>query len=154
VDFAIKHNPHLILLDIRLPDGSGFDFCRQLRQRGVCQPLIMLTVQRDEVDKILGLEMGADDYVTKPFSLRELTSRIRAQIRRAYGEFSNTETDLLYIADLAIDQARGRGCPRRAGLALTPVEFRLLVYLARHRGQAVSGGRLLKRCGVIPRSRQ
>jgi two-component system response regulator MtrA len=144
VDFAIKHNPHLILLDIRLPDGSGFDFCRQLRQRGVCQPLIMLTVQRDEVDKILGLEMGADDYVTKPFSLRELTSRIRAQIRRAYGEFSNTETDLLYIADLAIDQTRGRVTRGEQIIALTPVEFRLLVYLARHRGQAVSRGQIVE----------
>lgn len=81
-EFARKHSPHLILLDIRLPDGSGFDTCRQMRQMGLRQPIIMLTAQQDELDKVLGLEMGADDYVTKPFSLRELVSRIRAQLRR------------------------------------------------------------------------
>jgi len=67
-----------VLLDIRLPDGSGFDFCRQLRQKGFHLPVIMLTARNEELDKVLGLEMGADDYVTKPFSLRELVSRIRA----------------------------------------------------------------------------
>src|ERR671925_2398550 len=71
VDYAQKHAPHLIVLDLRLPDGSGFDFCRQIRTLGLHQPIIMLTAQRDEVDKVLGLEMGADDYITKPFSLRE-----------------------------------------------------------------------------------
>src|SRR6185436_19259958 len=70
VAFARDHAPHLIILDVRLPDGSGFDFCRQMRQGGVRQPIIMLTVQKDEMDKVLGLEMGADDYVTKPYSLR------------------------------------------------------------------------------------
>jgi len=75
---AQKYAPHLILLDIRLPDGSGFDFCRQMRQSGLHQPIIILTAQHDELDKVLGLEMDADDYVTKPFSLRELLSRVRA----------------------------------------------------------------------------
>ena len=81
-----RHSPHLIVLDIRLPDGSGFDLCRQMRGLGLHQPVIMLTAQHDELDKILGLEMGADDYMTKPFSLRELVSRVRAQLRRAYGD--------------------------------------------------------------------
>jgi DNA-binding response OmpR family regulator len=80
VDFAREANPHLIVLDVRLPDGSGFDFCRQLRQLGLRQPIVMLTVQREETDKVLGLEMGADDYVTKPFSLRELLSRLRRAV--------------------------------------------------------------------------
>ena len=79
IQVACEQAPHLIILDVRLPDGSGFDFCRQLRQLGLRQPILMLTVQQDEMDKVLGLEMGADDYVTKPFRLRELLSRIRAQ---------------------------------------------------------------------------
>ena len=140
---ARNHNPHLILLDVRLPDGSGFDFCRHMRQSGLRQPIIMLTVQRDEIDRVLGLEMGADDYVTKPYSLRELISRIRAQLRRAYGNLAATDADLLYASDLVID--RGRGFVKRGDqeISLTPIEFRLLVYLARHLGQALSRSQIL-----------
>src|SRR5512138_452830 len=108
VDYARKHSPHLILLDIRLPDGSGFDFCRQMRQMGLRQPVIMLTAQQDEMDKVLGLEMGADDYVTKPFGLRELISRIRAQLRRAYGDYAIAESSTLIVADLILDLATGQ----------------------------------------------
>src|SRR5262245_47451474 len=89
VQIAQTRTPHLVLLDVRLPDGSGFDFCRQMRQLGLRQPVILLTAQHDEVDKVLGLELGADDYMTKPFSMRELMSRIRAQLRRAYGDYSH-----------------------------------------------------------------
>ena len=144
VDYAQTHNPHVIVLDVRLPDGSGFDFCRQLRQLGLYQPVLMLTARREEVDKVLGLEMGADDYVTKPYSLRELLSRIRAQLRRAYGEFSASETDSLYIRDLLID--RGRNQVKRGNqlISLTPTEFKLLVYLARHPGQALSRAQILQ----------
>jgi DNA-binding response OmpR family regulator len=138
VQFALGQQPHLILLDVRLPDGSGFDFCRQLRQKGQRMPVIMLTVQREEMDKVLGLEMGADDYVTKPFSLRELLSRIRAQLRRAYGEFSNVDADLLYAGDLVIDIGRGQARRGDELLNLTPTEFRLLAYFTRHRGQALT----------------
>src|SRR5919106_1203379 len=106
VEYIKKHVPHLIILDVRLPDGSGFDFCRQMRQAGVHQPILILTVQNEEIDKVLGLEMGADDYLTKPYSLRELLARIRALLRRAYGELS-TENNLLYAGDLTIDLARG-----------------------------------------------
>jgi DNA-binding response OmpR family regulator len=143
VDYARAHNPRLILLDVRLPDGSGFDFCRQMRQLGLRQPIIMLTVRHEEMDKVLGLEMGADDYVTKPYSLRELLSRIRAQLRRAYGELAAADADLLYAGDLVIDQ--GRGLVKRGNqvLHLTPTEFRLLAYLARHPGQALSRVQIL-----------
>jgi two-component system response regulator VicR len=143
VDHARQHNPHLIILDVRLPDGSGFDFCRQMRQLGLRQPILMLTVQADEVDKVLGLEMGADDYVTKPYSLRELLSRVRALLRRAYGELSSADADLLYARDLLID--RGRGQVRRGQelINLTPTEFRLLVFLARHSGQALSRAQII-----------
>jgi DNA-binding response OmpR family regulator len=143
VSFARDHNPHLIVLDVRLPDGSGFDFCRQIRQLGLRQPIVMLTVQREETDKVLGLEMGADDYVTKPFSLRELLSRIRAQLRRAYGELSATDANVLYAGDLVIDRARGQAYRDDQPLNLTPTEFRLLVYLAQHPGQALTRAQIL-----------
>ena len=143
VAFARSHAPQLIILDVRLPDGSGFDFCRELRRLGLRQPILLLTVRGDEVDKVLGLEMGADDYVTKPYSLRELLSRIRALLRRAYGELASAG-DRLYAGDLVIDLAAGhvRRGPRQ--LALTPTEFRLLVHLARHPGQALSRAQLLQ----------
>jgi DNA-binding response OmpR family regulator len=144
VAYARDRQPHLVILDVRLPDGSGFDFCRQMRQSGLRQPIIILTVQDDEIDKILGLELGADDYMTKPFSLRELVSRVRAQLRRAYGDLSSSEGDILYAGDLIID--RGRGLVRRGQreLNLTPTEFRLLVHLARHSGQALTREQILE----------
>lgn len=141
---AQKHSPHAILLDIRLPDGSGFDFCRQMRQRGLHQPIIVLTAQHDELDKVLGLEIGADDYVTKPFSLRELVSRIHAQLRRVYGDYAVTGSATLLVADLTLDQATGQ--VRRGGevINLTPIEFRLFAYLARHRGQALTRAQIVE----------
>ena len=136
--YAQKSSPHLVLLDIRLPDGSGFDFCRQMRQNGLHQPIIMLTARHDEVDKVLGLEMGADDYVTKPFGLRELVSRIRAQLRRAYGDYADAESATVVVADLVLDQATGQARRGQEIIGLTPIEFRLLSYLARHRGQVLT----------------
>lgn len=144
MDFARKHSPHLILLDIRLPDGSGFDFCRKMRQGGVKQPIIMLTAQHDEMDKVLGLEMGADDYVTKPFSLRELISRVRAQLRRAYGDYASADSSSVMVADLVLDQATGQVRRDETVIALTPIEFRLLNYLARHRGRALSRAQIVE----------
>jgi DNA-binding response OmpR family regulator len=135
--------PHLILLDIRLPDMSGFDVCRQMRQLGLRQPVIMLTARGEETDKVVGLEMGADDYVTKPFSLRELLARIHAQLRRAYGDLSAAGADLLYAGDLVIDRGRGQVQRGRQVLNLTPTEFRLLVYLAQNAGQALSRAQIL-----------
>jgi DNA-binding response OmpR family regulator len=144
MNHAKQHLAHLIILDIRLPDGSGFDFCRQMRQAGLNQPIIMLTAQQDETDKVLGLEMGADDYMTKPFSLRELVSRIRAQLRRAYGEYSLTESNSIVINDLVLDQITGQARRGDEPINLTPTEFRLLYYLARHRGQAVTRSQIVE----------
>lgn len=143
VNYAKEHAPHLIILDVRLPDGSGFDFCRQMRQAGLRQPILMLTVQKEEMDKVLGLEMGADDYVTKPYSLRELLSRIRALLRRAYGEFSAAGANLLYARDLVIDLGRGQVWRGNQPVTLTPTEFKLLVFLARHPGQALTRAQIL-----------
>jgi DNA-binding response OmpR family regulator len=144
MEHAQKHSPHLILLDIRLPDGSGFDFCRQIRNLGLRQPIIMLTAQHDELDKVLGLEMGADDYMTKPFSLRELVSRVRAQLRRAYGDYSSAESAVVVVHDLVLEQATGQARRGDEVIALTPIEFRLLSYLARHHGQALSRAQIVE----------
>jgi DNA-binding response OmpR family regulator len=144
IDFAKTNSPHLVVLDIRLPDGSGFDVCRQMRQMGLRQPIIMLTAQHDEVDKVLGLEMGADDYMTKPFSLRELVSRVRAQLRRAYGDYSSGESGQVVIYDLVLDSTTGQVRRGEESLNLTPIEFRLLSYMARHRGQALSRAQIVE----------
>jgi DNA-binding response OmpR family regulator len=141
--WAREEHPQLIILDVRLPDGSGFDFCRQIRQLGLRQPILMLTVQRDEIDKVLGLEMGADDYLTKPYSLRELLARVRALLRRAYGEFSSTEVNLLYAGDLTLDLTRGQVSRGNHVLSLTPTEFRLLVYLTQNARQALTREQIL-----------
>ncbi len=141
--YAREHSPHLIILDIRLPDGSGFDFCRQMRQLGLRQPILMLTVRRDEMDKVLGLEMGADDYLTKPYSLRELVSRVRALLRRAYGELSAAGADLLYAGDVVIDTRRLQVWRGDDHLSLTPTELRLLIHMARHPGQALSRAQII-----------
>jgi DNA-binding response OmpR family regulator len=143
-DFARRLAPQLIILDTRLPDGSGFDFCRQMRQDGIHQPIIMLTAQLDEMDKVLGLEIGADDYMTKPFSLRELISRIRAQLRRAYGNYSAVENSSLLVADLVLDQNSGQALRDGKSINLTPIEFRLLTHLARNRGRALTRSQIVE----------
>lgn len=144
VAYARESSPHLVVLDVRLPDGSGFDFCRQIRQAGLRMPVLMLTVQSDEVDKVLGLEMGADDYLTKPYRLRELIARIRALMRRSYGELATAEADVLYAADLVIDRTSARVTRGGREINLTPTEFRLMVFLAQHPGQAFSRGQLIE----------
>ena len=145
IDRARQGTEQLIILDVRLPDMSGFDVCRRIRALGLRQPVLMLTVQADEVDKVLGLEVGADDYLTKPYRLRELLARVRALIRRAYGELSAGPSDLLYAADLVIDRTRGRVTRGDRELALTPTEFRLLAFLASNPGQVFSKSHLIER---------
>jgi DNA-binding response OmpR family regulator len=143
IAYARDHHPHLIILDVRLPDEAGFDVCRRMRQLKLRQPILMLTARREEADKVLGLEMGADDYVTKPFSLRELLSRIRALLRRAYGELATMSGNQLYAADLVIDLDKAAVWRGDQRIDLTPIELRLLAYLARHPGQALSRSQLL-----------
>jgi DNA-binding response OmpR family regulator len=136
----------LILLDIRLPDISGFDVCRQVRSEGLRMPILMLTARDEELDKVLGLELGADDYVVKPFSLRELTSRIRSLLRRAYGDLAAPETasQQMTFGDVEIDLERL--LVRRQGrlVDLTPTEFRLLRYLVAHPGRPISRPALIE----------
>jgi DNA-binding response OmpR family regulator len=143
ISFAQTNSPDLIILDVRLPDGSGFDFCRQMRELKLRQPILMLTIRSDEMDKVLGLEMGADDYMTKPFGIRELVSRIRALLRRAYGELSPSSSDLIFIKDIVIDRLQGRASRGENIINLTPTEFRLLTYMAEYAGQALRRGQIL-----------
>ena len=133
LDLVQAISPHLIILDIRLPDRSGFDICRQLRSEGKLQPVLMLTARDEEVDKVLGLELGADDYMVKPYGTRELLSRVRALLRRAYGEFAQpTSAQPLRYGALEIDPQRLTATRDGAALELTPIEFRLLFHLTSH----------------------
>jgi DNA-binding response OmpR family regulator len=145
VEAVWSESPHLILLDIRLPDISGFDVCSLVRARGAKQPILMLTARDEEVDRVLGLELGADDYIVKPFSLRELVSRIRAQLRRAYGELAgSSETSRLVFDDLIIDLDRMTTSKAGRLVHLTPSEFRILHHLASHPNRAYRRGEIIE----------
>jgi DNA-binding response OmpR family regulator len=126
-----QEHPHLVLLDLMLPEIDGWEVARQIRAAGGT-PIIMLTARGDEVDRLLGLGLGADDYITKPFSPREVVARVRAVLRRASGE---TAAEVLSVGDLSLDLARMD--VRRGGtpVPLTPTEFRLLAVLARSPGR-------------------
>ena len=126
--------PHIVLLDIRLPDMNGFDVCRLFREMGRTMPVIMVTARDEEIDRILGLEIGADDYIVKPFSFRELVSRVRAQLRRAYGSLRRGEDNRpnasLKCGDVVIDRMRVTVIKNQRRVNLTPIEYKILVLLA------------------------
>lgn len=133
LDLTKKEQPSLIVLDVRLPDMSGFDVCRQLRTAGYRQPVLMLTARDEEMDKVLGLELGADDYVVKPFNLRELLSRIRALLRRAYGELAlPASSEEIRFGNIGVDLERLQVRRNNQLIELTPTEFRLIRYLVIH----------------------
>ncbi len=129
----------LIVLDVMLPRKDGFEVCRELRRTGLRTPILLLTAKAQESDKVLGLELGADDYVTKPFSPRELRARVKALLRRAAGELP----DVYRFGDVEMDFTRAE--LRRAGkpVEITPLEFKLLAALIRHRGCVFSRDKLL-----------
>lgn len=135
---------HAILLDARLPDLSGFDVCRQLRAEGKRQPILMVTARDEEVDKVLGLELGADDYIVKPFSLRELISRLRAALRRAYGELAGEGGEEMRFGNVVINSARLSVERDGQAVSLTPTEFKLLRHLVTHPRQPFTRGGLIE----------
>jgi len=138
---ALEASPaDLVLLDLRLPDIDGFDVCRQLRERSRV-PIIVLTARGEEADRVVGLELGADDYVVKPYGLRELIARIRAVTRRAASLGAAAVS--LRVGGLEVDERSRRATLEGRELELTPKEFELLVALARDPGAAVSRQRLL-----------
>jgi DNA-binding response OmpR family regulator len=132
----------LVVLDVMLPRMDGLEVCRRLRTDSAV-PLIMLTARDDEVDKVLGLELGADDYITKPFSIREFRSRIRAVLRRA-GQREEPAAGIIEVGDLAIDPARRAVTADGDRAQLTYVEFEVLHALARHPGRVFSRQALLE----------
>lgn len=145
LELARMQKPKLILLDIRLPDISGFDVCRVLRQEGKRQPILMLTALDEPLDKVLGLELGADDYVVKPYNLRELIARIRALLRRAYGELSKTSKgEKITFGDIIIDMEQLNVTQGGKLVYLTPTEFRMLRYLATRPGRPVTRANIIE----------
>jgi two-component system alkaline phosphatase synthesis response regulator PhoP len=132
----------LIILDVMLPGGSGFNICRDLRQRGIKTPIIILTARGQVIDKVLGLKIGADDYITKPFEMMELLARVEVQLRRG-GVSVSTTTDTYQFGDIRVDFRRAEIYNGQEVVELSAKEFKLLRYLIEHRGAALSRDELL-----------
>lgn len=144
LDLARSANPDLLILDVMLPKLDGFSVCRILR-REASLPIMMLTARQDEVDRIAGLELGADDYVIKPFSLGELLARVRAILRRSERQPTGIERELLTADGLKVDTGSRRVFRSDAEVVLSQKEFDLLVCLMRNKGMALSRDLLLER---------
>lgn len=145
VEIVGRKQPDLVTLDLRLPDMSGYDVCRALRSQNHRQPILMLTAKDEELDKVLGLELGADDYMVKPYGLRELISRIRALLRRAYGDLAAPSSDQVqHFEGLEIDLTRLEVRLDGDAVELTPTEFRLLRYLSARPNVPVSRSGLVE----------
>ncbi len=142
LELAEQLRPELVLLDVMLPDGSGYDVCRELRRRSEV-PIIMLSARGEETDRIVGLEVGADDYVVKPFNARELVARVRAVLRRAQRDSPAAEEEPLAIGGLRLDPARHEASLDGAPLDLTRKEFGVLRLLMSNAGSVVSREQLI-----------
>ena len=138
---ASTEKPDIILLDVMLPVMSGIDVCRTLRTRGIDTPILMLTARNQETDKVVGLEVGADDYVTKPFSIKELLARIRAHLRRASKQVAEIES--FKFGDVEVNFKKFAARKGGEALDLSAREFEILRYLIRRRGEIVTRDQLL-----------
>jgi two-component system alkaline phosphatase synthesis response regulator PhoP len=137
--------PDLIILDLMLPGVNGLEVCRAVRRMPTYVPIVMLTARDEDVDKVVGLELGADDYITKPFNTRELIARVRAVLRLAYSRATMEEPDRLRIGRLEIDLTGRTVAVGGQPVDLTPKEFDLLVLLASHRGRVFGRESLLEK---------
>jgi DNA-binding response OmpR family regulator len=150
IEVARRLFPDLIVLDIMLPLLDGFEVCRILRQ-DMNVPIIMLTARDEEIDRVIGLEIGADDYLTKPFSMREFQARVKAQLRRVRLEREKAESpspdkyEILQFDDLTLDMTRREVRLADKPLPLKPKEYELLIFMARHRGHVLSRDLILER---------
>ncbi|EHL16858.1 response regulator [Peptoanaerobacter stomatis] len=142
LDTALEKDFDIVLLDIMLPSMDGFEICKKIREHKTV-PIIMLTAKEEEVDKILGLELGADDYITKPFSTREVIARVKANVRRVEMLNSNTSSEILKFRDLEIDVTKYVVSKAGQEIKITFREFELLKYLAQHKEQVFSREQLL-----------
>jgi DNA-binding response OmpR family regulator len=143
LDAVERHDPRVVVLDLALPDLDGLEVCRRLRATGRV-PILILTARDEEVDRIVGLELGADDYMTKPFSPRELVARVRAILRRTEPE-EPEESMLIELGDVQLDRRLRRVAVAGSTVALRTLEFELLAELAENAGQVVTRDRLLER---------
>jgi two-component system alkaline phosphatase synthesis response regulator PhoP len=139
---AVEDAPDLIILDIMLPEMDGLEVCRKIRQKNINIPVIMLTAKGGEIDKVVGLEIGADDYMTKPFSIRELLARIKARLRYSEGEVKPVP-ELYSFGNVEVDFARFKIRSKGKELDLTSLEMDILRYFIVHRGEVVSRNDLL-----------
>jgi DNA-binding response OmpR family regulator len=146
---ALQQPWHAIVLDVRLPGLSGLDVCREIRARASDAPILMLTARDSELDRVLGLELGADDYLTKPFSVLELQARVKALIRRSdrgaahRADATTAPTRCIDVGVLRVDQAQRRVWLRGTEVAMTPREFDLLWHFAQHQGRVFTRSELL-----------
>ena len=131
----------LIILDLMLPGMNGFDVCKQLRESGITTPILILSAKSQEIDKVLGLELGADDYVTKPFSPRELQARVKAILRRV--QQTQQGIDLYRFGDVEVDFVKYEAKKEEKPVYLTSLEFSLLHYLIQHKDEVVSRDSIL-----------
>jgi DNA-binding response OmpR family regulator len=146
LEVGMKQAPDLLILDVRLPGIDGFELLRRLRADGSKAPVIILTARDEEVDTILGLELGADDYMTKPFRVRELLTRVKSQLRRAYGDLADAMGGRVIRAeDLVIDLERRKVTRGGVRITLTPTEFEILRILAEKPGRVFGRRDLLER---------
>lgn len=143
LDIATTEDLTLIVLDLMLPGMDGMDVCKTLRQEKINTPILMLTAKDDEFDKILGLELGADDYMTKPFSPREVVARVKAILRRTNLVAAEVKDEVIKIGELEIHPDKYMVMFKGEQLVLTPKEFELILYLANHRGKVLSRDQLL-----------
>jgi len=137
--------PDLVVLDVMLPKVDGFEVCKQIRRKNRMVPILMLTAKAEEVDKVLGLELGADDYMTKPFSIREFLARVKAMFRRleVASEIQDNEDAILQFDDLEVDRAKRKVTLKGKTIELTSKEYELLLQFFQNPGKAYSRGELL-----------
>lgn len=139
----LSNQYHLAILDVMLPEMSGFDICKSARSKGLKTAIIMLTAKSEEIDKVLGLEFGADDYITKPFSLRELLARVRAILRRTGAEELNDERRIQQIGNLSVNFAGYTAKIKGEDVKLSHKEFEILHFLYAHKNETVDRDNLL-----------
>jgi two-component system alkaline phosphatase synthesis response regulator PhoP len=139
---AVEESPDLIILDLMLPEMDGLEVCRELRHKNITTPVIMLTAKGGEIDKVVGLEIGADDYMTKPFSIRELLARIKVQLRRVEKE-EKAIPELYFFGDIEVDFAGFKVKRKGKEMDLTSLEMEVLKYFVSHHGKVITRDELL-----------
>jgi DNA-binding response OmpR family regulator len=142
--YMAQQDFHIVVLDIQLPDGNGFDYCRELRDAGIKLPILILTARTQTTDKVFGLGVGADDYLEKPFEQSELVARLNALVRRSYGNLADGVPTTIVIDDLEIDLGAQRVTRNGSILHLTATEFKLLAFFAQNPEQPFNRQMLLE----------